>query len=174
MHGVLVAKDDEGTNGNLWSIALASLIDELFENASRNANDGPRDAPIDLNVIQTGEDIDNIGVSIKEQDETEDVVTNLINDDNSNDEDAVECFVGSTKRKINCRLAKVNKLCLTNIHLKGHEMMEKTNPKIMRFWKKKRNDRMNDFFKGVHSEYVKGDSNKCVKNAFSQLENKIL
>ena len=48
--------------------ALASLIDELFENASRNASDGPRSAPIDLNVSQTGEDIANIGASIEEHD----------------------------------------------------------------------------------------------------------
>ena len=86
----------------------------------------------------------------------------------------MECIVGSTKRKINCRLAKVNELCLTNISLKGGEMMEKANPKVMRFWKTKQIERMNEFYKGVHSEYINGDSKEYVMNSFSRLENKLI
>ena len=53
-------------------------------------------------------------------------------------------------------------------------MMEKANPKVMRFRKIKRIERMNEFCKAVHSEYVNGDSNECVTNAFSHLNNKLI
>ena len=75
---------------------------------------------------------------------------------------------------INCRLATFNELCLTNISLKGREMIEKVNPTVMRFWKTKGIERMNEFYKDVHSEYVNGDSIECEMNAFSRLENKLI
>ena len=154
--------------------ALASLIDELFDNASRNANDGPRSTPIDLDVSQTGKDIANIGASNDEHDKIDDIAPDGIDDNSINDDDAVECIVGLTKRKINCRLAKVNELCLKIISLKGREMMEKANTKVMRFRKTKQNQRMNEFYKALHLEYVNAYSNECVTNAFSCLNNKLI
>ena len=86
--------------------ALAALIDELFDNASRNANEEPRNAQIDLDVTQTGEDIANIGVSDEDEDDCDDAQAARSNDHSINEEtDTVQCIVGSTKRKITCRLA---------------------------------------------------------------------
>ena len=127
-----------------------------------------------MDVSQTGKDIANIGASNDEHDKIDDIAPDGIDDNNINDDNAVECIVGLTKRKINCRLAKVNELCRTNISLKGREMMEKANPKVMRFRKTKQNQRMNEFYKALHLEYVNAYSNECVTNAFSCLNNKLI
>ena len=52
--------------------AMTSLIDELFENVSRNPGEGTDRQPINLNVVQTGKDIMNIGTDNREESFNED------------------------------------------------------------------------------------------------------
>ena len=116
---------------------MASLIDDLFDNVSHNPDKGAEMQPINLNVEQSGEDIINIGadddvrngnddgnsdenISVAEGNDgsNKDNQNNGTEDETNGSED-IECVIGSIRKKVTCRLAKVNNLCFCDVRTKG-------------------------------------------------------
>ena len=85
----------------------------------------------------------------------------------------VDCIMSTTGKKIKCRLAAVNQLCFVDVNAKGREILEKMNPAVTRFRKRKRSDRKNQFLESVFDDYNAVDDNECVDLAFSRFLNKL-
>ena len=167
---------------------MATIIDEIFENASRLADNNDSNSEIDMSINNGGEFVVNgvnqdhlgDGDGIDDADANVEVADNE-NGDNDKDEDCsddkadnrnVDIVNGTTKKKIKCRLANVNKLCFVHIQMKGRESLEKANPYITRFRKGKQIERMGRFYKTVHDECMSDNGNELIKNAFERLQNK--
>ena len=172
--------EDEGT--------MASIIDEIFDNANRPADADESNTVIDMtfnsggdfvvNGINQGrgaDDGDNGGLGDGNIDEHE---INLDNDDDeeleaNDDERNTERINGGTKAKVNCHLVNVNELCFINIIAKGCKMLEKANPFVTRFRKGKRTEQMGKFYKEVHDECTSENGNDLIQNAFNRLRNRV-
>ena len=96
--------EDEGT--------MAAIIEELFNNANRNTDNGRTNDEIDMGGEDIATEGDNADVEVKNADEID---HKDINEDDEEvagnaDVNSVDCIISTTGKKITCRLATIKEL----------------------------------------------------------------
>ena len=163
--------EEEGT--------MADLIDELFESANRSAEESQNEATISLEFDMSGDDI----ASGRTRDEFEDIIHDDDNElieeanDTANEVTANEVtdsvIVGSSGKNVKASLATVNDLCFVDIMTVGREMMERANPMMTQFKKKKRVERMVDFYEKIFDKCTKNLGDDVIDCMFERFKNQI-
>ena len=142
--------------------AMANLLDGLFNSNTEGNDDG--------NTMSNQHTEINFEQLVDEGTETD-----LEDEDNNDPSKSVaekEIIVGTTKRKISTKIAAMNDSCLIDIRKEGRNIMKKANPKLTRYKKKQRNDRMSKFFDSVHEDIFQSNKSDMVLRAFDRFINK--
>ena len=82
-------------------------------------------------------------------------------------------IVGSSGKNVKASLATVNDLCFVDIMTDGRQMMERANLMMTRFKKKKRVERMVDFYENVFDECTKNSGDDVIDCMFERFKNQI-
>ena len=155
---------------------MASIIDELFDNAERNHDDNNTlrshvDLSFELdaaNIARDGEDRDDNNNDAEDADENDEEEEELVNNETQRN----KIIIATTQRPLKVRLAAINELCFKDLTFEGRKIMERQNPEITRHNHQERSLRKLSFYATVHANLESmNDGEDVFETAFDRLIN---